>query len=103
MKTFVLFYEYVDNMIERRAPHRPAHMAHADKFVTRGEIVMGGPLVEPVDGAIFVFRTDDAVLVETFVKDDPYKNAGLIKAYRVKEWMLVTGGERLESVMARAS
>ncbi len=32
-KTFILEYNYVENMAERRAPHRAAHLAYANQYV----------------------------------------------------------------------
>jgi uncharacterized protein len=95
MKFFLLTYDYVDNMLERRAPVRPAHLEHAHAYSARGDIVLGGALVEPVDGAVIVFRAENPDLVAAFVENDPYVKAGLVRSHRIREWALATGAENL--------
>jgi hypothetical protein len=52
---------------------------------------MAGALVEPVDGALFVFTTDDRSVVENFVASDPYVREGLVTAWRIRPWNVVIG------------
>lgn len=87
----LLFYDYVDNIVERRAPLRQEHLALAGEFHERGVLVMAGALVEPVDGAVFVFTTDDRSVVEDFVAKDPYVREGLVTAWRIRSWNVVIG------------
>jgi uncharacterized protein YciI len=54
----ILYYEEVDDYVERRAQFRQQHLELARKAQQRGELVMGGALADPVDGAILVFRGD---------------------------------------------
>ena len=42
MRHFILFYDYVPDYMERRAPLRAAHFAHARQFEARGDLVIGG-------------------------------------------------------------
>jgi len=44
---FVLFYDYVENVVERRAPYREAHLALVEVHVDRGELVLGGAFANP--------------------------------------------------------
>ncbi len=53
---YLLFYDVVPDYVTRRAPFRPAHLAFARPFIERGELVLGGALAEPVDGAVLLFR-----------------------------------------------
>ncbi len=87
-----LFYDYVENIIERRAPFRAEHFALAKEFQERGEFVMGGAFDAPPDGALIVFRTDDPAVVEGFVKRDPYVRNGLVTKWRIRPWVVVIGG-----------
>ena len=77
---YVLFYDYVDNILEQRAPHREAHLA---RITASDEITMAGALGDPPHGALIVFDTDDPAVVETFADDDPYVLEGLVTARRV--------------------
>ena len=70
---YILFYEVVENYVERRAEFRAQHLA---------------------DGAVLVFRSAKAA--EDFARDDPYVRNGLITAWRVRAWNTVIGdGETL--------
>lgn len=88
---FILFYDYIGNVVELRAPYRDAHLAHVGAYVDRGELILGGAFAGPVDGAAIVFKVDDASRVEAFVRDDPYVVNGLVTAWRIREWTAVVG------------
>jgi uncharacterized protein YciI len=89
MPYYALFYDVVDNFVERRQPHRQAHLALIDAAYRDGRIVLAGALAP--DGALIVFRTDDRSDVERFAKTDPYVTNGLVKDWRVREWAVVVG------------
>lgn len=96
MKYFLLFYQTVDNYIERRAPYREAHLALANQARDRGELFMAGALADPADGAVLVFRGADASVAEEFARNDPYVRAGLIHSWQVRPWTVVIGGDAKE-------
>ncbi|MDQ3905417.1 MAG: YciI-like protein [Actinomycetota bacterium] len=85
----LLLYDYVDNIEERRAPFREAHLTLAREMHERGVLLMAGALVEPLDGAILVFSTDDRSTVEDFVTRDPYVREGLVTSWRIRLWNVV--------------
>ena len=87
----LLFYDYPADILERRAPHREAHLKLAGEWVERGELVLGGAFEDPVDGAVLVFRVDQPARVEDFVRNDPYVAAGLVENWRVRPWTVVVG------------
>ena len=78
---WLLFYDYVDDIVDRRAPHRDAHLALAKAAHQSGVLVLAGALVEPLDGAVFVFEADDAAVVEDFVHNDPYVQEEIGRAH----------------------
>jgi uncharacterized protein YciI len=39
---YLLFYDYVENAVERRAPFRAEHLRLAQEALGRGELLMGG-------------------------------------------------------------
>jgi hypothetical protein len=88
---YLLFYEYVDDILERRGPHRSAHLAAAWKSHDKGELVLGGAYANPVDGALLLFKADSAAVVEEFAMTDPYVLNGLVKRWYVREWTTVAG------------
>jgi uncharacterized protein YciI len=87
--TWILFYDYVENMLERRVPHREAHMAAIKAERDAGRIVMAGPLGDPPHGAAIVFRGVEPEAIEQFVVADPYVKAGLVTAWRLEVWQVV--------------
>ncbi len=88
---FLLFYDYVENVVERRAPYREAHLVLVREYVARGELVLGGAFADPVDGAALVFKVEDRAKVEEFVGKDPYIVNGLVTGWRIREWSVVVG------------
>ena len=87
----ILFYELVDDYVERRAALREEHLDLARQSLARGEIVLAGALADPVDEAGLVFRGDSTEAAEAFVRADPYVKNGLVKSWRVRKWTTVVG------------
>ena len=90
---YLLLYDVVPDYLERRGAHRDAHLHLVRHAHARGEIVMAGALAEPADGAVLVFRGDDATVAERFAEADPYVRNGLVTQWRVRQWIVVVGGE----------
>ncbi|HUG16687.1 MAG TPA: YciI-like protein [Thermomicrobiales bacterium] len=91
MTYYALFYDVVENYVERRAAFREEHLGLANAATERGELVLAGAFAEPVDGALLVFRADDRSAVEEFARNDPYVRNGLVTSWRVREWTVVIG------------
>lgn len=88
---YILFYEVVDDYVEKRAGFRNLHLQHARAAFDRGELVLGGALADPVDGAVLVFRGPSPEAAERFAQNDPYVLNGLVKNWRVRKWTTVIG------------
>ncbi len=88
---YLLFYEVVDDYVERRKPLRDVHLAYARLAVERGDLVLGGALADPVDGAVLLFSGDSPEVAEDFAASDPFVIGGLITSWRVREWTTVVG------------
>jgi uncharacterized protein YciI len=84
---FVLVYDYVPDVLERRPPHREAHLTRVRAAHDAGDLVMAGALGDPPHGAAIVFRSAEAA--GRFVDGDPYLSAGLVTAHRVEPWSVV--------------
>jgi len=85
---YILFYDYVADILQRRAPHRDAHLAQIRAGKDDGRIVMAGPLGDPPHGAAIVFK--DRAAAEAFADADPYVANGLVTDWQVDPWALVT-------------
>ena len=88
---YLLIYDLVPDYIERRAVFRAAHLDLAWKAAERGELILGGALMEPTDQAILLFRADSPADVEAFVATDPYVQNGLVTRWRIRPWNTVVG------------
>lgn len=93
MGHFALVYDVVSDFVRRRAPFREAHLQLLREAHGRGFLVMSGPLGDPPDGALLVFRAGSAAPVEEFARADPYVTEGLVTAWRVRAWNIVVGAE----------
>jgi len=88
---YLLFYDVVDDYVERRLAFRDAHLLLARQAVERGELVLGGALANPVDGAVLLFRGSSPAVAERFASADPYVINGLVTRWHVREWTTVVG------------
>jgi uncharacterized protein YciI len=88
---WILFYDVVDDYVERRRPFRDRHLARARQAHERGDLLLAGALAEPADGAVLVFRASSAEVAEQFARDDPYVTEGLVTNWRVRAWTVVIG------------
>jgi len=88
---YLLFYDVVPNYVERRAAFRDEHLALAWEAHGRGELVLGGALDDPVDGAVLLFSSESPVAAEAFAARDPYVRHGLVTRWRVRKWRTVAG------------
>ena len=88
---FLLFYDYVPDVLERRPAFRGPHIQYARQFVARGELLLGGAFADPVDGAVLFFLAPSKDLVEDFARKDPYVTGGLVTNWKVRAWTTVIG------------
>lgn len=86
----LLIYDYVEDVVERRAPFRPAHLELIGGWVDDGRVLAGGATGDPPTGAVIVFSENGDP--EEFVAVDPYVREGLVTAWRVEPWAVVVGG-----------
>jgi uncharacterized protein YciI len=91
MMHYLLIYDVVPDYVERRAPLRAEHLALARAAQARGELVLGGALADPVDGAVLLFQGDSPAAAEAFAAADPYVRHGLVNRWRVRKWTTVVG------------
>ena len=90
---YLLFYEVVDDYVNRRGPFRAEHIKVARQAEARGELVLAGAFANPPDGAVFLFKGSSPVAAETFAASDPYVRNGLVRRWWVREWTTVVGRE----------
>ncbi len=85
----LLLYDYVPDIVERRIPHREAHLALVRRWHEAGRLVMAGALGDPPQGAAFAFSVAEAEEIVAFCAEDPYVVHGLVTDRRVQPWSVV--------------
>jgi len=88
---YLLFYDVVSDYAERRKAWRAEHLSYAQRAVARGELVLGGALSDPADGAVLLFQGSSSRIAEDFAAGDPYVRNGVVTRWRVREWTTVIG------------
>jgi len=88
---FLLFYEFIPEYLQRRAAYRAEHLRLAWEAHDRGELVLGGALSDPADGAIVLFQGSDDHVARAFAECDPYVTSGLVRRWWVRPWTTVVG------------
>ena len=95
---FLLIYEVASDYLERRGQFRAEHLALAWQAGERGELVLGGAVVEPVEGSLLLFETDSDDVPAAFARADPYLLNGLVERWRVAPWNTVVGARAANPV-----
>jgi uncharacterized protein YciI len=88
---YLLMYDVVEDYVNARVPFRKLHLQHAAAAHQRGELILGGALANPPDGAVILFQGDSPKVAVDFATSDPYVVNGLITRWRVREWTTVIG------------
>ncbi len=99
---YLLFYKVGEDYVARRAEFRDAHLDKAWQASERGELVLGGALSNPVDGAVLLFKGDSPEVAERFARADPYVTSGVVKRWHVREWTTVAGEDSATPVRPNA-
>jgi uncharacterized protein len=93
-KLHILFYDYVDDLLERGGAHRVKQLALIKRWHEEGRIGMAGAVGDPPHAGVIVLREEDPesarAAAEAFVAEDPYHPAGLVTSWRVEPFLNVT-------------
>eukprot|EP00567_Pseudictyota_dubia_P009730 CAMPEP_0197455348 /NCGR_PEP_ID=MMETSP1175-20131217/40541_1 /TAXON_ID=1003142 /ORGANISM="Triceratium dubium, Strain CCMP147" /LENGTH=135 /DNA_ID=CAMNT_0042989177 /DNA_START=24 /DNA_END=431 /DNA_ORIENTATION=- len=92
---YLLKYDYIPDVLEKRAPHREGHLELAKKLIDEGKCLSGGPTGPPgtevPTGALFIFTELEAA--NSFVAEDPYVEHGIVTGHSILEWNVVVQKE----------
>ena len=99
---YLMFYEFVPDYLQRRSQFRDEHLQLAWQSNERGELVLGGALADPADGAVLLFNCDSPAVPERFAAADPYVKNGLVTRWHVRAWTTVVGRDATTPVRLTA-
>ncbi len=88
---YFLIYEGAPDYMERRPLFRDEHLRQTWEAVRRGELLLGGAIGEPVEGAAMLWQGDSPKAAADFAAADPYVLNGLVVKWMVKPWATVVG------------
>ena len=95
---YLLMYDCAPDYLRRRGEFRDAHLAMAWQYCERGQLLLGGALADPLDGAVLLFNADSPAVAEEFAAADPYVRNGLVTSWRVRSWNTVVGKDAASPV-----
>jgi hypothetical protein len=81
---YVMIYETNPENISLARTHFAAHRARLDEFHGKGTLLMAGPYQNPMEGALGIFTTREAV--EEFIQGDPFVINGVVKNPTIRGW-----------------
>jgi uncharacterized protein len=83
---YVLFGSYCDDVLEKRAPYRQAHLDRLRQLKEQNILVTIGP-TKDLTKVFGVYDAPDEVAAKKLIEDDPYWKAGVWTEYTIKEWI----------------
>ncbi len=86
MPKYVLWGSYCDNVLERRAPYRQAHLDRLHALKAAGQVITIGP-TQDLKRVFGIYEAADAAAVKTLVEEDPYWQNGIWTEYEIHEWI----------------
>ncbi len=86
MPKYVLWGSYCDNVIEKRAPYRQAHLDRLAQLKAEGALVTLGP-TQDLTKVFGVYEAADEAAARQLVEQDPYWQNGIWTEYAVLEWI----------------
>lgn len=88
---YLLIYDLADDYFGRRHEDGGEHMRLAWEAFDRGEMVLGGALIEPLDQGIYIFKGDSPAVAEQFAQRDSYVRRGFVRSWKVRPWLTTIG------------
>lgn len=85
MPKYVMWGSYCENVLEKRAPYREAHLAGLQVQKEQGVLVALGPTTDTTK-VFGIYEADSEAAVRQVVEGDPYWQNGIWTDYQIYEW-----------------
>ncbi|NJN30105.1 MAG: YciI family protein [Synechococcales cyanobacterium RM1_1_8] len=86
MTKYVLWGTYCENVLERRAPYREAHLTGLAAQKTAGTLITLGP-TQDGERVFGIYEAEDEAQVRSLIEADPYWQNGIWTHYELREWI----------------
>jgi uncharacterized protein YciI len=86
MPKYVMWGSYCEDVLEKRAPYRQAHLEGLKAQQERGILLTIGP-TKDLSQVFAIYEAEDEATVREVVETDPYWQNGIWTEYEVKEWI----------------
>lgn len=86
MTKYVMWGSYCEDVLEKRAPFRDAHLAGLAKQKESGVLSTIGP-TKDLTKVFAIYEAEDEAAVRQLVEADPYWVNGVWTEYDVREWI----------------
>lgn len=86
MTKYVLWGTYCDDVLERRAAYRQAHLDGLAQQKASGVLITIGP-TKDLTKVFGIYEAKDEGAVRQLIESDPYWQNGVWTEYDVKEWI----------------
>lgn len=88
MPKYVMWGDYCENVLERRASYRQDHLDRLAELKQAGNLMTLGP-TKDAEKVFGVYEASDEAAARKLVEDDPYWQNGIWTNYEIREWIHV--------------
>ena len=86
MPKYVLWGSYCEDVLEKRAPYRQAHLDGLAQQKAAGTLITIGP-TQDLTKVFGIYEAPDVATVRQLIEADPYWQHGIWTEYEVREWI----------------
>ncbi|NER99663.1 MAG: YciI family protein [Symploca sp. SIO1B1] len=86
MAKYVMWGSYCENVLEKRAPYRQAHIDGLTAQKESGVLITIGP-TKDLTKVFGIYEAEAEATVRQVVEADPYWQNGIWTEYEVREWI----------------
>jgi uncharacterized protein len=86
MTKYVMWGSYCPDVLEKRTPHRQAHLDGLHQQKADGILITIGP-TQDLTKVFAIYEAVSLDAVKVLVESDPYWQNGIWTEYQIKEWI----------------
>jgi len=85
-KKYVIWGSYCEDVLEKRAPYRQAHLDGLTKQKADGILITIGP-TKDITKVFGIYEAENESIVRDLIESDPYWQNQIWTEYDIKEWI----------------